>query len=986
VNNDWPGDDVPHFPDDFDRPDGGEEHPDHIGPYRILGPLGEGGMGTVYLAEQTKPLHRRVALKIIRLGGDSKIAIARFETEREALALMNHRNVAKVLHAGKTKTGQLYFVMELVPGIPITEYCDKHRLDTDERLHLFIDVCHGVQHAHQKGIIHRDLKPSNVLVMVEDNEPVPKVIDFGLAKAMQRSLTQLPFATEQGHPVGTFAYMSPEQAEMTALNIDTRTDIYSLGVILYELLVGALPLDTHTLLQAGMTGIPRIIREVEPPKPSTRVSSLEPDSTTVTQQRRTDLRTLSRQISGDLDNIVMKCLWKDRTGRYDTAKDLAVEIDRYLSSEPVLAKPRGAGYLLRKFVRRNRGPVLAAATFLMLLIAGLTGTTFGLLQVQRERTYAEQARNDESAQRRIAEGEKTKAIAARDEAEAVTQFLSDTLGSVDPGKQGKDVTVREILDKAAETVGQRFSDKPLIRARLFSTIGWAYFSLGLYDSAATYTTDAAVIYRQTKGEQDPGTLAATSQLAAIIGAMGGLASAEAQLRATLEIQRRILGDEHSATLASMNSLAVNLLSQRRYAEAEQFFRKVLEIAHGVQADDDPKTLAFVNNLANCLNAQGRYVEAKELFNKALETERRVLGDAHPTTLSSMNNFANSLFGQGQYTEAEELHRKTLEIRHRTLGDDHPDTLSSMNNLANSLYAQGRYTESEELHRRTLEARRRVLGEDHPDTLQSMTNLTSNLLDQGRNVEAEELSRKTLEARRRVQREEHPDTLASINSLAACLNALGRYAEAESLYRQTLAIQRRVVGEEHLDTLISMNNLAVCLYSLGRYAEAEELLHKSLEIERRVLPVRHPIVAKTLYILCGLMNKAQRWGEGESYCREAESIWSSQLLRSHPARQGNLTLIAEILVAQSRFSEAESMLLQNYEAVQLAGSIRQSETKKNAERLAHLYESWDAAEPGKGYSEEAAEYRRILAELSPSFDSSTSQPTPAATLERPISLP
>ncbi len=345
--------------------------PEQIGPYRILDILGEGGMGTVYLAEQQKPLHRRVALKVIKLGMDTKRVVARFETEREALALMNHSNVAKVFDAGTTPEGRPYFVMEHVPGIPITDYCDKHRLTTEERLRLFADVCGAVQHAHQKGIIHRDIKPSNVLVTVQADKPIVKVIDFGVAKATQHRLTEQSVFTEQGQLIGTPGYMSPEQAEMSALDIDTRTDIYSLGVLLYELLVGTLPFDRHTLLQAGLNEIQRIIREVDPPRPSTKLTSLGEDSTAIAHKRRTEVRSLARQLRGDLDWIVMKCLEKDRTRRYDSAGGLAAEIQRFLDHEPILAGPPGKVYRLRKWIHRHGRVIAINSSLVVLLIVAI---------------------------------------------------------------------------------------------------------------------------------------------------------------------------------------------------------------------------------------------------------------------------------------------------------------------------------------------------------------------------------------------------------------------------------------------------------------------------------------------------------------------------------------------------------------------------------------------------------------------------------------
>lgn len=379
-----------------DRHQQSVHRPERIGPYQILDELGEGGMGIVYLAEQEKPLHRRVALKVIKLGMDTKHVIARFETEREALALMNHPNVARVFDAGATDDGRPYFAMEHVPGIRITEYCDLHCLSTDERLHLFIDICNAIQHAHQKGIIHRDMKPSNVLVTVQDDKPVVKIIDFGVAKAVQQCLSEHTLFTEQGQLIGTPGYISPEQAEMTALDIDTRTDIYSLGVLLYELLVGARPFDDKVLRQAGLADIQRIIREVDPPKPSTRLSSLGADSTVVAHKRHTEPRTLARELRGDLDWIVMKCLEKDRTRRYATANGLALEIRRHLNHEPVLAGPPKVSYRVSKFVRRNRTGVVVAAV----LLAAVTAAGYfywtarqAEFAIERAMRNAEQAKN-----------------------------------------------------------------------------------------------------------------------------------------------------------------------------------------------------------------------------------------------------------------------------------------------------------------------------------------------------------------------------------------------------------------------------------------------------------------------------------------------------------------------------------------------------------------------------------------------------------------
>ncbi len=779
-----------------------DETPKQIGPYKLLEQIGEGGMGVVYLAEQTKPIHRRVALKIIKLGMDTKQVIARFETEREALALMNHANVAKVLDAGTTETGRPYFVMEYVPGISITEYCDGHRLTTEERLRLFVDVCHAVQHAHQKGIIHRDIKPSNVLVTVQDDRPAPKVIDFGVAKATQHRLTQRTLFTEQGQLIGTPGYMSPEQAGMTAFDIDTRTDIYSLGVLLYELLVGAMPFDTKSLLQAGLAEIQRIICEINPPKPSTRLSSLanEPRATTrprrercpraefgqpesaridvrgssiddIAHCRHTEAKALIRQIRGDLDWIVMKAIEKDRSRRYDTANALALEIVRHLHHEPVLAGPPSAAYRLSKFVRRNRATVVASSAVILSLAAGLVGTSVMYVQAVRQRDRAQEA--ERLTQESLSEAEE-----ARNEAEQVTKFLTDTLAAADPSKQGKDVTVREVLDRASDKISQQFAGRPLIEARLQQTVGSTYDKLGLYERAEAHLASAAATYRRVLGERNPRTLVATSSLSVTIGNLGKYPASEAAHRSTLEIQRRVLGADHPDTLASMSDLANALREQGRYEEAEELHRTTLETRCRSLREGHPDTLASMNNLANVLMHQARYVETEELYRKTLDVRRRLLGEEHPDTLASMNNLGNVLLCQARWSEAEELYRNTLDIKRRVLGEQHPDTLASMNNLGSALYYEARYPEAEELHRKTLEVMRRVLGMEHPATLASMGNLANVLIDLDRCSESEEFASQALTAWEKRGDRAHVWRWVTISVLGGALTGLGRFAEAE----------------------------------------------------------------------------------------------------------------------------------------------------------------------------------------------------------------
>jgi eukaryotic-like serine/threonine-protein kinase len=814
-----------------------------IGPFKLLEKIGEGGFGSVWAAEQREPVKRRVALKIIKLGMDTKQVIARFEAERQALAMMDHPNIAKVFDAGSTETGRPYFVMELVKGMPILEYCDREKLDTKARLDLFTKVCHAIQHAHQKGIIHRDIKPGNVLVTLHDGVPVPKVIDFGIAKATNQELTEKTIYTQHHQMIGTPAYMSPEQAEMSGLDIDTRSDIYSLGVLLYELLTGTTPFDTQSLMEAGFAEMMRILREDEPHKPSTRLSSLGETGTRTAQQRQTDLKRLGLVLRGDLDWIVMKCLEKDRARRYDTANGLAADIQRHLSDEPVIAGPPSARYKLGKFVKRNKGQVIAGGVIAAVLVLGIVGTSTGMVwalseknRADTEATRANESAAAEATARQSAEANEQKAVdeAAKAEreltrAKEIKRLITDMLTSVSPEEaKGADITLlRGILDDAAERLSNGEIADELIAAELHTVVGNVYRKLGLYPQA------------------------------------------EEHLPVAMELRRRVLGEDHLDTVNSMHYVATLYMRQGRSAEAEPLYLKVLETRKRVQGPDHRDTLAAMNNLAALYDSyQGRYAEAEPLYLEALEIQRRVLGEDDTLTLNTTNNLAGLLARQGRYAEAEPLFVKTREIRERVLGRQHPLTLLAMNNLAALYRVQGRYAEAEPLYLETLEIRKRVLGQEHPDTLICANNLATMYMTQARYAEAELLIVETLEIGRRVLGEEHPVTLKSFSILSMLYYDQGRYAEAEPLYMQTLEIRKRLLGDEHPSTLSSMNNLANCYISLDRFDDAEPLLLRTLKVRRRVLGEKHPHTAYAMYSLGQLYIRTGREQEGRKLAEEA----------------------------------------------------------------------------------------------------------------------
>jgi serine/threonine protein kinase len=736
-----------------------------IGSYRLLQKIGEGGMAEVWLGEQTTPVHRTVAIKLIKTGMDTKALVARFESERQALALMDHPAIARVFDAGATVEGRPFFAMEYVPGLPITEYCDQYRLSTRDRLALFVQVCEGVQHAHQKAIIHRDLKPSNVLVTVQDGKPVPKIIDFGVAKAIGQRLTEKTMFTELGVLVGTPEYMSPEQTDLTAHNIDTRTDVYSLGLILYELLVGALPFETRDLRRAGFEEIMRRIREDEPPRPSTRIRTLGEGSSTSARNRKTEPRMLAQLLAGDLDWIAIKALEKDRTRRYGSPSDLAAEIGRYLRDEPVLATPPSVTYRAKKFVRRHRSGVAVAAG-VFLLLAGFAVT----MAVQAQRIARERDRANREAE----------------VSRQVTDFLTGLFRVVDPGAaRGNKITAREVLDKGAAQIDTALAAQPEIQARLGHTMGVVYINLGLYPQAQALLDRAVSTQRRLFGPEHRDTLSTTNALAGLYRRQGRLADAEKILRETLTIERRVLGPEHKQTVATMTILADDLMRARKRQEAAALYRQALEVSERVLG---PEHLDTLNNAAGVgwgQMVEGRHDEAATSLRNTLAIARRVLGPEDPFTFSVTGLLSEDLLAARHYDQAEAQFRELLAGRLKVLGPEHPMTLATRSVLAQTLMYEMKYGEAEDLSRETLESERRILGPESRSALFTGTNLAFIYVKQKRYQEGEKLFRELLAIGRRTYGENDSYVNNTIYNLACVAARQGRREDAFAQLRQAV---------------------------------------------------------------------------------------------------------------------------------------------------------------------------------------------------------
>jgi serine/threonine protein kinase len=723
-----------------------------IGCYKLLRLLGEGGMGMVYLAEQEQLIRRRVALKIIKPGMDSKKVLARFEAERQALALLDHPNIAQVHDAGTADSGRPYFVMEYVKGTPITEFCDRHTLSIEQRLRLFQQVCSAIQHAHQKGIIHRDIKPSNILVTSENDNVIPKIIDFGVAKALIQPLTERTLITEESQLLGTPEYMSPEQIESANEDIDTRSDIYSLGALLYELLTGVLPFDSDTLRTGGIENIRRVIRETDPKTPSTRLTKLGDEAKKVAENRRTEVATLAKCLHRELEWIPLKAMRKERAERYRSTSELSDDIENYLKGAPLMAGPPTNVYRLKKFLRRHKALVGGIAAVLVVSVIGtIVSVVFAMGQAR-----------------------------ARSESQVIANFLTNNvLASVFEVK-GREATAADILNAASKSLQGRFDDQPQIEADICWRLSTIYRRLGDHRSAIPYLARLYQLRREHLGEHEGPTNTAKNYLALAYNGAGQYSEAERLFDELIEFYQQ----SNPENVGMLPWLKCNIsriyIGQGRYEEAERLLVKTLSSSETAWWKRyRPEGKPYLDDLAEIYLYWGKYEQAEKLFKETVESQGRE-GTSDPgAAVYSMDGLGRLYMAQGHFDKAEEQFKKGIEFgNHELPGKDNPLTLQNVNSLAVLYTKQKKYEEAERLFDEVLEARKRKLGDDHPETLESKNDLALLYKEQAKYQQAEKLLLEAVEGRRLKLGDKHPHTIESINSLIDLYDAWKKQEKAE----------------------------------------------------------------------------------------------------------------------------------------------------------------------------------------------------------------
>ena len=933
--------------------------PQRIGEYEIVGALGAGGMGVVYEAKQQNPL-RHVALKAIRPDLATASMLRRFEHEACWLARLQHPGIAQIYEAGTADVDgrpQPYFAMELVRGPTLTAYADARRLTTAQRLALIQKVCAAVEHAHQKGVIHRDLKPGNILV---DEAGQPKILDFGVARATDSDIQTTTLRTDIGQLIGTVPYMSPEQVLGNPDELDTRSDVYALGVVSYELLTGRLP---HEL--AGKT-IPEALRIIGSDVP-------------------TPLSSISRVFRGDLSTIVDKALAKDRERRYQTASELAADFQRHLRNEPILARAPSATYHFRKLVVRHKAPSALVAVLLALMCG--TSMWMSVLYSRAETNLGRALQAEEDT---AAEAER-----ARIEAETATRvkdFLVEIFKAPDPDRSlGDTITAREMLDRGAERISVELQDEPVVQATLMDTMSTVYESLGIYDRAVELAAAALTIRRRELGDAHQDTAASLRNLGVALVGTGDYAGAQKPLREALAIRRALFGNEHECVAGTLGPLGLLALRAGDYETAETLLTQSLDLHRKLFSDDNSRVLVALTNMAAVYMKQGRFADALPLQREVLEFRQRNLDPKHPDLALAMNNLAASLSRTGDRAEAERMFREALALRRDVLPEDHPGISTALNNLARVLAAQGDYEAAEPLYRESLEMRRRQLGGEHPRVATALNNLGLCLYQQGDYGAARSTLQQAVAMRRKLLGENHRDLANSVNNLAltywaeedyasakhgfrealaiyqralrhahpwtaACLRKLaralhkqGRYEEAERFYRESLAMFRGLRGEDHPQVARVLYHLAELFHERGDVGQAELFGQQALEIRRRAWPAGDPKVADALLLLSRILLDGDRTDEAEPLLRECVALRLDLLPEGDGKTVDARNTLGACLLASGHYQEAETLLVAAYKQRRDARGADHQDTQQTLRLLCDLYEAW-------GRPDQAAHYR------------------------------
>jgi eukaryotic-like serine/threonine-protein kinase len=870
------------------------------GRYTLLEEIGAGGMGTVWKVEQTQPVRRIVALKLIKAGMDSSTVLSRFEAERQALALMDHPNIARVLDGGMTDSGRPFFVMEYVRGIPFTRYCDEARMTIPDRLTLFVAVCRAIQHAHTKGVIHRDLKPSNILVSLNDGHPMPKVIDFGLAKAIQDPLTERTVHTAHGVLVGTPLYMSPEQAEFNNLDVDTRSDIYALGVILYELLTGTTPLERQRFQEAAGQELLRLIKEEEPPPPSVRLSDSEALASLAAQRQMEPVR-LTRLVRGELDWIVMKCLEKDRARRYETANGLARDVERYLANESVEACPPSAGYRVRKFVRRYRGFVLAASIIFLLLVAGIAGTTWGLVRANRAREA--EANRAEGEQRANAKAQKR-----LQQIEKGSEILAAVFGDLDPRAEEKEgrplrAILGDRLDRAAADLEGDAVGDPLVVASLQERLGRTYRALGHPAKANALFTKALAIRWSQQRSEHPDILATMSQQALALKDLGEFNVSIALLEQVLKVQRRSVGSNHRDTLATLDDLAVAYWMAGRSSEACALLEQVRDALLKQFGPDHTQTIDALDSLSGVYMTVGKETEAIALAQQVRDARVKKYGVDHPLAVAALNNLAKRYYDAGKMRQALSLFEEARDAIVPRLGADHPRTLLILDNLARMYRAFGRTAEAIPLAEQVRNVRMTTLGAYHPDTIHTLDNLGQAYQAAGEPEKALAMFQQASAGLEKLDFT-HAESGPIVGNLCDCLEQREQFALADAWRQKWLAAVKRRDGPDSAASAGELADQAEDILRHGRYDRAVPILRDCVAI----LQTKQP------------------------------GAWTTFRAQS---------LLGLALMGQKNYAEAEPLLVEGYEGLkaregQIPPLFARHRVSEAGQRVVKLYEAWGKA--------------------------------------------